>query len=62
MNDWTLFCELSLVAMVVMFVVWFAVVSALWKPTDEKHHEGAGPAGTKGSLAAPCDRLGRHVK
>ena len=63
MNDWNLFCELSLVAMVVMFVVWFAVVSASWEPSERKDHAGAGQRGAHASLlAAPRDRLGGPVK
>ncbi len=51
MNDWKLFCELSLVAMVVMFVVWFAVVSAAWSRSHRSGGggEGVGPNPTESS-------------
>jgi hypothetical protein len=45
MNDWKLFCELSLVAMVVMFALWFAIMSKSMNCSEQKDQEPAVKAG-----------------
>ena len=56
MDDWKVFCELSIVAMAVILVVSFAVGAASCNRSEQTDHEVSPKA------AAPSDRDVRHVK
>ena len=63
MNDWKLFCEFSLVVMVVMFGLWFAVMSNWMNCSDQIDQEGAEQGRQKESLPdVPGARVGSIEK
>ncbi len=62
MDDWKLFCELSILAMAVILVVVFTVGAASCNRSEQKDHKISPQAAAHKCIPAPRDRDGRHVK
>ncbi len=63
MDDWKMFCELSIVVMAVMLVVSFTVGAASCNRSEQKDHEISPQAAAHQSLpAAQRERDGKCVK